>query len=79
MSKPALSIVIPAYNEAGRIGTTLDATRAYLDGLAERKVAPDLVAVAALDVLDGALRKCLAIRPRSLHCSIVTRRRRQWR
>jgi dolichyl-phosphate beta-glucosyltransferase len=31
MSAPALSIVIPAYNEAARIGSTLGATRAFLD------------------------------------------------
>jgi dolichyl-phosphate beta-glucosyltransferase len=31
MPRPALSIVIPAYDEARRIGPTLDATCAYLD------------------------------------------------
>ena len=32
MRETALSIVIPAFNEAGRIGGTLTATRDYLDG-----------------------------------------------
>ncbi len=31
MSEPFLSIVIPAYNEASRIGTTLDKVRQYLE------------------------------------------------
>lgn len=28
----ALSVVVPAYNEEGRLGPTLDAVRTYLDG-----------------------------------------------
>lgn len=44
MTELNLSIVIPAYNEAGRIGSTLTATRACLDtrgGLAEVLVVDD--------------------------------------
>ncbi len=31
MSGPALSIIVPAFNEVGRIGATLEAMRAYFD------------------------------------------------
>ena len=42
MAGPALSIVIPAYNEAARIGPTLDATRAWLD---EHALAAEVIVV----------------------------------
>ncbi len=32
MPRPALSIIVPAFNEAGRIGSTLEAMRVYLEG-----------------------------------------------
>ncbi|MGB9620054.1 MAG: glycosyltransferase, partial [Armatimonadota bacterium] len=33
MDKPYLSLIIPAYNEAGRIVSTLNTVSAYLEGL----------------------------------------------
>jgi dolichyl-phosphate beta-glucosyltransferase len=59
MPGPSLSIIVPAFNEAGRIGSTLDAMRAYLEGAGR-----DYEILVAVDGTDGT-REIVAAMARS--------------